>query len=122
MKRDNDLIRNILLAIEDCPDVPPNVLRIESFLDFCNEPAVISMHIELLKEAGLVEAHRILRSDKVKGWEVERLTFSGYEYLETIRSAKVWRNVKERMKAVGGATLEIIKAVAIDEVKRELNL
>ena len=122
MKRDNELIRNILLAIEDCPDVSPNVLRIESFLDFCNEPAVISMHIELLKEAGLVEAHRILRSDKVKGWEVERLTFSGYEYLETIRSAKVWRNVKERMKAVGGATLEIIKAVAIDEVKRELNL
>ena len=53
MKRDNDLIRNILLTIEDCPDVPPNVLRIESFLDFCNEPAVISMHIELLKEAGL---------------------------------------------------------------------
>jgi hypothetical protein len=80
------------------------------------------MHIELLKEAGFVDAHRISHNDNVKGWEIERLTFAGYEYLETIRSAKVWRNVKERMKAVGGATLDVIKAVAIDELKRELNL
>ena len=122
MKMDNDLIRNIMLAIENCPDVPPNVLRIESFLDYCDSPAIVSLHIELLHEAGFIECHRLQRNDKIKGWEIDRLTFAGYEYLDTIRNARVWRNVKDKIAAVGGATFDVIKAVAIDEIKRELNV
>lgn len=122
MKRDNDLLRNILLTIEACPDVPPKTLRVESFLDYCDNPAVISLHIELLQEAGFIEADRIQRNDAIKGWDIKRLTFEGYEYLDTIRSAKVWRNVKDRLKAVGGATFEIVKAVAVEELKKELNI
>ena len=122
MKRDNDLLRNILLTIEACPDVPPKTLRVESFLDYCDNPAIISLHIELLQEAGFIEADRIQRNDVIKGWDIKRLTFEGYEYLDTIRSAKVWRNVKDRLKAVGGATFEIVKAVAVEELKKELNI
>ena len=122
MKRGNDLLRNILLTIEACPDVPPKMLRIESFLDFCDDPAIISLHIELLQEAGLIEAERIQRNDAIKGWDIRRLTFDGYEYLDTIRSPKVWRNVKERLEVVGGATLEIVKDLATDEIRKALNL
>lgn len=122
MKRDNDLLRDILLTVEACPDVPPKTLRIESFLDYCDNPAIISLHIGLLQEAGLIEADRIQRNDGIKGWDIKRLTFAGYEYLDTIRSAKVWRNVKQRLQAAGGATLDIIKAVAVSEIKKELDI
>ena len=122
MKRDNDLLRDILLTVEACPDIPPKTLRIESFLDCCDNPAIISLHIDLLQEAGLNEADRIQRNDGLKGWDIKRQTFAGYEYLDTVRSAKVWRNVKQRMQAVGGATLEIIKAVAVSEIKKELDI
>lgn len=122
MKRDMDLLRNMLITIESCNDVPPNTLRIESFLDLCDQPSVISMHLELLKDAGLIEVNRIPRNDSVKGFEVIRITFEGYEYLDAIRNARIWRNVKDRIAAVGGATLDIIKAVAIEEIKNELHI
>ena len=122
MKRDKDVLRDILLTVEACPDVPPKTLRIESFFDYCDNPAIISLHIELLQEAGLIEADRIQRNDGIKGWDIKRLTFAGYEYLDTIRSAKVWRNVKQRLQAAGGATLDIIKAVAVSEIKKELDI
>lgn len=122
MKRDFDLLRNILLTIESCEDVPPKTMRIESFLNACDNPAIISLHLELLRDAGLIEARQIPRNDGVKGFDVERLTFAGYEYLDAVRNARVWRNVKERLAEVGGAALEIVKAVALEEVKKELRL
>ena len=122
MKRDVDLIRGILLVIESCPEVPPKTLRIESFLDLRNKPEVISMHLSLLEDAGLIEAKAINRNDFLKGFDIERITFAGYEYLDAVRNARVWRNIKERLEAVGGATLDIIKELAVGELKKELNL
>ncbi len=122
MKRDMDLLRDILLTIEKCPDVPPKTLRIESFSCLCGSPAVISMHIELLIEAGLIEAKPFPRDDYIKGFDIVRITFAGYDYLDSIRNAKVWYHVKEKIAAVGGATMDIIKAAAIEEVKKELNI
>ena len=122
MKRDMDLIRSILLTIEECGDVPPKTLRVDSFLDLCRKPAVISMHLELLNDAGLIEAKRIPRDDFIRDFDVMRITYQGYEYLDSVRDAKIWRNVKEKIAAVGGATFDIIKAVAVEELKKELNI
>ena len=122
MKRDFDLLRNILLTVEECEEVPPKTLRIESFLDLCDNPAVVSMHLQLLKDAGFLECRAISRNDYIKGFEIERITFAGYEYLDSIRNAKIWRDVKEKIAVVGGATFDIIKAVAINELKKELQI
>lgn len=122
MKRDMDLLRDILLTIEKCPDVPPKTLRIESFSNLCGNQAVISLHIELLIEAGLIEAKPFPRDDYIKGFDIARITFAGYDYLDSIRNAKIWYKVKQKIAAVGGATLDIVKAAAIEEVKKELNI
>jgi len=123
MKRDMDLLRNMLFLIENCPDVPPKTLRLESFLDLTSNLFLISAHLELLKEAGFIEA-RVLSvdNDGVKNYEISRITFSGYEYLDTIRDAKIWRDVKEKISNVGGATFDIIKALAESEIIKALQL
>ena len=120
MKRDLDLIRNMLLLIERCPDVPPKTLRLESFLDISGDAQIISLHLELLKEAGFIEAKVRSVQDGVKDYDIRRITFAGYEYLDSIRDAKIWRDVKRRISAVGGATVEIVKSVAASEIAKAL--
>jgi hypothetical protein len=116
MKRDMDLIRNMLLLIEADSDVPPKTVKADTFLDLCDNPSMIALHLELLADSGLVD----LRKMPNGSYEVKRITGAGYDYLDSVRSAKVWRNVKDRLSVVGGASFEIIKAVAIEEVKKAL--
>ena len=122
MKRDLELIRNILLLIESCPDVPPMTLRLDSFLDISRSLNIISMHLELLRDAGFIEARVLSVDSGVKNFEVTRITFAGYEYLDSVRDAKIWRDVKQKIATVGGATFGIIKAVAEAEITSTLQL
>lgn len=121
MKRDMDLIREMLLLIENHPDVPPYSLQVDDFLNLNSNPEIISFHIDLMREAGLIEVGGASYGE-VKDYYVSRLTFAGYDYLDSVRNAKIWRNVKEKIKVVGGATFDIIKAVAIAEIKQELHI
>ena len=118
MKRDMDLIRDMLLMIESDSDVPPKTIKADAFLDLCDNPYVISLHLDLLADYGFVDLRKLPNGS----YEVKRITGKGYEYLDSVRSAKVWRNVKERLSVVGGASFDIIKAVALEEVKKCLGL
>lgn len=118
MKCDMDLLRNMLLLIEADNDVPPKTLKPEAFLDLCDNLAVIALHIELLNDYGFVE----LRKMPNKAYEIIRITGAGYAYLNSVRSAKVWRNVKEKLSVVGGAGIEVIKTLAVEEVKKILGI
>ncbi len=102
MKRDMDLIRSIMLQIED----DGNVLCIEGY-----EQDVILKHLELLDEAGLIKAS-FLSADQVGivSAHVERLTWSGYEFLDAARNDTLWNKAKgiigEHAEAVSFAILQ----------------
>ena len=122
MKRDKDLIRGILLMIEERNDVPPNTMKVEDFLDVCDNPMIISVHLDLLRDAGYLKLRELPKQGKYKRFEVIGITFAGYEYIDSVRSPTIWRNVKEKLSLVGGASLDIVKEVAIEEAKRMLNI
>ncbi len=122
MKRDLDLMRKMLLRIEEKSTVPPRTLIIEDFLDLCDNPHILSLHIGLLKDAGFIEVMGESYDGDVKDYNIARLTFEGYEYLDSVRNARIWKDVKERISTVGGVALEIVKDVAKDQIKKELNL
>ncbi len=55
MKRDMDLAREILFEVEKCEDPwGPNEIQIEGYAD-----QLVSYHIKLLYQAGLVEAQDV---------------------------------------------------------------
>ena len=122
MKRDMDLMRKILLRIEERSDVPPKTLSINDFLDFHENIHVISLHIDLMCDAGLVEVMDTSYDGEVKDYIITRLTLAGYEYLDAIRNYSVWQKVKKRIEVIGGATLDVIKQLAIKELSKELGL
>lgn len=122
MKRDIDLIRRMLFRIEERSDVPPRTLTLDDFMDMKKSSYEISLHLGLLYDAGLIEVMDITIVGDLKDYTIERLTLAGYEYLDAVRNHKVWDRVKLAINSVGGATLDVIKQVAVKELSKELGL
>lgn len=116
MKRDMDLVRSILLKIEEQPYTG-------SFLDVSvpgHTGEEISYHIMLLDEAGLIEAENVSSSDGMD-WKALRLTYAGHEFLDAARNDNVWSSAKEWvMASTGVLTLEALKVALPEVIKRIL--
>ncbi|MCW9733742.1 DUF2513 domain-containing protein [Avibacterium sp. 20-15] len=93
MKRDWELIRKILLKLEQKVDDTP--LDSESIKGF--PPAVVEYHYQLLKQSQLIDAQH-------------KLTWQGHEFLDKIRSDTAWNKIKQTIKAKGiNLSFEAIK-------------
>jgi hypothetical protein len=118
MKRDMDLIREILLYRESDGDHKiPN--------DYNDEQ--IAYHVQLLIDEGLVEGNVIwqhLGERQVpSGYFITRLTMSGHDFLDASRENKVWEKAKGTFKEKGvGWTIDVLKAVCIQIVKSHVGL
>ena len=95
MKRDMDLIREILLKIEEHDVNSPSSanLEIEGY-----SPREVYEHARLLENAGLIEdAH----FDFAGNTWVQRITWSGYDYLDKVRDNSIWKKRRIQSKKKG---------------------
>ena len=109
MKRDLDLVRQILLQIEALPAGPAAQYRMSEI-----EDPVLLAHLELLIDAGLVNG-KIARSHGARGdvISVTGLTWQGHEWVEMVRSQSVWNETKSTLTERASAmTFELTKEVA----------
>lgn len=108
MKRDMDLIRKILLAIEAHSepyrwDVP---LTIQGY-----EEKDICYQVKLLLEAGLIEARIITASGGKFSCAVNILTWEGHEFMDASRDDSRWEKVKQLVaEKTGSLSFEVLKA------------
>jgi hypothetical protein len=73
--------------------------------------------VTLLRQAGFMEAtDPLLGSGMI--FDRLRITNAGHDYLDAIRSDPVWQRTKEAAQSIGGATLEIIKELAVACLKQ----
>ena len=122
MKRDMDLIREILLWIEEnIPWGEQHEVAIEK-----RDPGAVGFHVVLLREAGLIVAHETSPStvplpEHAAELKVTRLTWDGCEFLDAARDEKTWSRAKaEVSEKSGGLSFEIMKSVLIESIKRQL--
>jgi hypothetical protein len=119
VKRDLDLVRQLMLQIEALPAAPPVQYRMSEI-----EDPVLLAHLELLIDAGLVNG-KIARSHGTRGdvISVSGLTWQGHEWIEMVRSQSVWNATKSAVLEQGGAlTFELTKAVAANLLRARLGL
>jgi len=111
MKRDMDLVRDILLAIEEKNDPQePVELRINGRF----QPEV-SYHLELLHEEGLIKAADWSTKDG-HDWRAIGLTSQGHEVLNSIRDPRSWAATKSSSK--GSAVQSMLPIDVKDRARR----
>lgn len=107
MRRDSDLVRAILLAIE--ADDRCEVLRLPDIKGYTDE--AVDFHARLLIERGFLHTYFPDQTGS-KPWVCIRLTWEGYDFLDDIRDPTTWRAVKRAAHKVGGWSMETLAAIA----------
>lgn len=120
MKRSLDLIREILLVIEAYEPERINSLQTISPNDFSGTDAQNYHHIKMLVDANFIDLAG--RPDMQANYPINGMTMLGHDFLGAIREASVWESTKKRLGSAGGWTLDIVPAVAKEELKRRLGL
>lgn len=93
MKRDMDLIRQILMDVQEIPAGEyANGFKYDGV-----DQATILAHLELLIEAGLVRG-RVTRTQEGFGpCAISDLTWEGHDFLSAARNNELWEKAKKAM-------------------------
>ena len=99
MKRDMDLVRKILFAMEELPPFATQPIEIEGY-----DKQQVAYHCEMLCQKGYIKHYHGETCDNFDGviafW-VQDLTWEGQDFLETIRQDTIWNNTKKAIKDKG---------------------
>lgn len=96
MKRDMDLIRNLLIKVEEVYEPGAGSINFSKIRIDGYDDKVIAEHLLLVKEAGLIR--NINAKQYVTGstmLSIGNLTNEGYDTLEKFRNDTVWNKTKE---------------------------
>jgi hypothetical protein len=118
MKRDMDLVRDLLLKIEASEDET-------SLSDLVSEEnereyAAAVYHLRMLiEEVGLVRGINVSSNDGYDWIDLE-LTWQGHEFLETVRDPETWRKAKEGANKIGSFAIDVLIDVAKAYAKKKM--
>ncbi len=111
MKRDMDLVRAILLNLED---------RESHLVPGCSEETY-GHYIYLLNQAGFVDVYGGGKNMTPSGTMTAipiSLTWDGHDFLESIRDEARWIDVKAVARSAGSWSVELLKYTALVLGKR----
>lgn len=121
MKRNWDLIRDLLFYVEDRGKLDSWIDPIEAIKDK-HDPDNILYNTKLIYEAGLIEWSDI-SSHSGLAYRIRGLTFEGHDFIDCIREDTIWNKVKNKLKDVGGAaSLQVLVSLAKKTVTDHLGL
>lgn len=116
MKRDMDLIRTIMLSIEDRDDLEPREVTIDGV-----DKKVLVRHVEMLMSEGFVEGRKRESVGRpLPQILVRDLSWDGHEFLGALRNDTVFAKMKDAISAqeMAGIPLKVVYSVALDLTER----
>ena len=121
MKRDMDLIRQLLLRIETSEDKAALNFDIPGYPE-----KDIDYNLDLLISAGLVNGTGEGTFGGTYYVNVSGLTWQGHDFLDAVRSDSVWSAAGEVAQdaglGLGGLTLEMAKSICVSIIEGKLGL
>lgn len=108
MKRDMDLVRELLLQMEEHEHGrAPRTFEVEG-----HSEDEIGYHILIMAEAGLIVAIPIETMGQNSPAAIPiRLTWAGHDFLDASRDDERWKKARGIFVKVGGVTFDVAKAV-----------
>ena len=127
MKINYDCVRALLLCLENELQFDDEFRYLELKFDkVCKLipdyiPQDIAYSTLMLLEADYINALIVSGNNKFNGAIYTGITFEGHQYLDSIRSDKVWNKIKKKLSTEGVSfTLQIVKNVATSIITNSL--
>lgn len=122
MVLDHDCVRDILLAVEQCPfNQTLNLEKLEALLP---DYSVETIWYACLKmgEGGLLEMMTVplYGSDMPGIKQITCMTYDGHEFLDTIRKKTIWEKVKDIAIKSGAGSIKFLGEIAKEVAKDAL--
>lgn len=121
MKRDIDLMREILMQVEAHPageDLSSQGVKIPG-----HDPVTISEHVWLLKQAHLIEATFPGDSPSRGVFVIFRLTPEGHDFVAHAHQSELWEKAKGTAARMGvGVTVDVMKKLLIEYAGKAIGL
>jgi len=120
MKRDMELIRKMVIAIEDAPGGwAPREMKFDGYTG-----DQVGYHAYLLVDAGLAKGSDATTiSSGTPEYHIHKLTWAGHEFCDAVRDDTRWKKAMGIVAEKGGhVTLEILKELLVSLMKGALGL
>lgn len=120
MKRDLDLVREILFVMEKSSDSYYSINSLPK-IDGYSEQTIL-YHMRIMTEANLLTQdkgtdvhetvinHQVIKNKRY--YEYYSLSWQGHEFLSALRDDKQWKNIKDVMQKAGGFLLDTAMMIA----------
>ena len=119
MKFNLDCTRDILFLLEKELTISSDLEILALVLDEIKanlndyEIGEIANTLIILNEAGFIVADTIFSNDGIEDILVSRITYDGYQFIESIRPESVWRQVKNIGSKVGSFSINAVSQIAV---------
>ena len=126
MKLNPDCMRDILFYLEEHLSISEelefeeiSMYALAQHLDYPIQELADTLVI--LTEAGYIISIRNDNDDRIADLDVYRITYDGYQFIETIRPEPVWAKVKSTGKHIGSFSIDVITRVATTVLTSMIN-
>jgi hypothetical protein len=119
LKRDMDLIRQILILLEEHDGDPWSLWDDYEETGRESDRARFSYHVMLLFQGGYIHAVDCSTADRFE-WKPVYLTWQGHDFLDSVRDPKIWEQTKNGAAAAGGFTADLLKDLAKGFIKKQV--
>ena len=117
MKRDLDLIRKLLLDIEEQGSDASRRAGWSVPGDNGLDPDVVQYHVQLMHDAGLIVADELVPGQ----WWPERITWAGHEFLDLARNEDIWNRAKAAIeRELGTIPFVVLEELLVRHVRETL--
>lgn len=123
MKRDLDLVREIMLVLEDKMEYGKN-FQSQQLIEIMQDKTLtmdkLAYHVGLLVESDLIRAkeYKYQSSDSTE-YLINTITSQGQDFLDTIRQETTWNKIKEKASDIGGFSLSLLIDIGKEYLKMQ---
>jgi hypothetical protein len=121
LKRDMDLIRELLLKLEALPIRPGGIVAITPDAEEIAVPgydvAQIDYHLSQICQSGFIDEGG---ARPMTGIGFRCLTPAGHDFLDSVRDPEIWAKTKKGAEEAKGFTVDLLKDLAKGLVKKQI--
>lgn len=118
MKRDMDLVRELLLVIEN--DAMEPFAGLQQIEVQGQEPGVIDYHLSLMIDAGMIVGEIQPYLGGELSHFIHGLTWIGHDFLDSVRDPDIWAKTKQGANAVRSWSFETLKEIGKGLIKKQI--